>query len=107
MRLSTARKWTGLTPLHALLRTGAILPVAMIKAGRHRFGKRQMTDLAADITEHGLVEPIGVMEDGSDYRVLQGDRRFAAVKRLGWIEVPVQVLAGSDPAIRAASGPER
>jgi ParB-like chromosome segregation protein Spo0J len=66
-----------------------------------------MTDLAADITQHDLGEPIGVVEDGSDYRVLHSDRRFAAVKRLGWIEVPAQVLVGPDRAIRSVSRPER
>jgi ParB-like chromosome segregation protein Spo0J len=107
MRPSTARKPTGLIPLHPLRPVTAIQPVAMIQAGRDRRGGRQTTDLAADITEHGLGGTIGVVEESSNYRVLHGDRRFATVKRLGWIEVPAQVLVGPDQALRALSGPER
>lgn len=70
----------------------SILPVAAIKVGRRRFGE-PASDLAADIIKRGLVKPIGVVVHGSDYVVVYGERRFAAVKKLGWTEIPAQVLA--------------
>jgi ParB family transcriptional regulator, chromosome partitioning protein len=63
-----------------------ILPVATIKAG-HLLDEPQVAEIASGIVQHGLVEPIGVV-DGPEYHVVHGEKRFAAVKRLGWTEVP-------------------
>ncbi len=69
-----------------------ILPVATIKAG-HLFDEPQVAEIASGIVQHGLVEPIGVVVDGPEYHVVHGEKRFAAVKRLGWKEVPAQVVS--------------
>lgn len=100
MRPSTAPESTTAIPSQASCHVTSILPVAAIKAGT-LYGEPQLTHLPADITKRGLVEPIGVIVDGPDYRVVFGNRRFAAVKRLGWTEVPAKVLAGLDKALRA------
>ncbi len=61
-----------------------------IKAGRRY--RRDMGDLdalAASITERGLLQPVAVRPDGT---LVAGARRLAAVKQLGWDDVPVHVV---------------
>jgi ParB family chromosome partitioning protein len=45
--------------------------------------------LAASIEEVGLLHPIAVRADG---RLIAGERRLAACKKLGWTSVPVTVV---------------
>jgi hypothetical protein len=68
-----------------------ILPVSAIKAEQRQLGA-QTSDIAAGILKHGLVKPIGVVVDGPNYHIVYGQQRFAAVKKLGWTEIPAQVL---------------
>lgn len=91
MRPATEPEPTRIPSSRPVSHATSILPVAAIKAGRRRFSE-QASDLAADIIKRGLVKPIGVVVNGSDYVVVYGERRFAAVKKLGWTEVPAQVL---------------
>lgn len=80
------------------------IPVAAIKAGRYRtrMGLPNVDDLAADIKKHGLLQPIGVVADGSEYHVVYGDRRLAAVQKLGWTEIPARVLGDPKNAMLLA-----
>lgn len=50
--------------------------------------KAEIQRLAKDIQEHGLRSPIEISPDGT---VLSGHSRWAAVKLLGWEEIPVIV----------------
>ena len=53
--------------------------------------------LAATISEHGLLQPLGVLEAGQGrYRVVYGNRRREAALQLGLERVPVVRLTGSD-----------
>ena len=56
--------------------------------------------LADDIERHGLRHPIEVKPDGT---IVEGERRWRAVRRLGWDEVDVVVVEGidDDEAIKA------
>ena len=48
-----------------------------------------LTDLAMSIREHGLLQPLIVEAvDGGRYRILAGERRFAACRSLGMETVP-------------------
>lgn len=54
--------------------------------------------LAATIAEHGLLQPIGVVEgDHGRYRVVYGNRRREAAVRLGLERVPCIILDAEDP----------
>lgn len=67
--------------------TMAKLPIIKIKVrSRYRKNLGDIASLAANIEELGLLHPIVVRPDG---RLIAGERRLAACKRLGWKSVPV------------------
>lgn len=67
-------------------------PVEAITVGvRHRDDLGNLGDLAASISEHGLLQPITISPDGT---LICGRRRLAAVQRLGWTRVNVWVRSG-------------
>lgn len=49
-------------------------------------------DLADNIREHGLLHPLQVRKMENMYAILAGQRRFLAVRSLGWKTVPCRVL---------------
>src|SRR5438067_6666453 len=54
--------------------------------------------LAATIAEHGLLQPLGVVDAGHGrYRVVYGNRRRAAAVKLGLERVPCILLDADDP----------
>lgn len=54
--------------------------------------------LAATISEHGLLQPLGVIEAGQGrYRVVYGNRRREAAVKLGLERVPCIILDADDP----------
>ena len=63
------------------------LPIRKIKVrNRYRKNLGDIDSLAASIKELGLLHPIVVRPDG---RLIAGERRLAACKRLGWKTVPI------------------
>jgi ParB family chromosome partitioning protein len=63
------------------------LPIRKINVcNRYRKKLDDIESLAASIKELGLLHPIVVRPDG---RLIAGERRLAACKRLGWKTVPV------------------
>lgn len=58
---------------------------------RKDFG--DIAELAADIKENGLINPIVV---NKDYALLAGERRLRAVKYLGWPQVEVRMMDTRD-----------
>jgi len=65
----------------------AKLPMSKIRVrGRYRKNLGDIESLAASIKGLGLLHPIVVRPDG---RLIAGERRLAACKRLGWKSVPV------------------
>jgi len=68
---------------------------------RHRQDLGDIDGLAASIATLGLLHPLVVNGDG---KLIAGERRMEAVKKLGWSEVPVTVvksLGDIEKAIRA------
>lgn len=55
---------------------------------RREFDERKLSELAASIREHGIVQPIIVKKTGERYRIIAGERRFRAAKMAGLNEVP-------------------
>jgi N6-adenosine-specific RNA methylase IME4 len=65
----------------------AKLPISKIRVrSRYRKNLGDIQSLAANIKDLGLLHPIVVRPDG---RLIAGERRLAACKRLGWKSVPV------------------
>jgi hypothetical protein len=75
------------------------MKVSEIKVGkRHRKDLGDIAGLAASIRDLGqLIQPIAVWPDGT---LAAGERRLAAVKELGWEDVPVYVLASLDDLLQ-------
>jgi ParB family chromosome partitioning protein len=70
--------------------------VADIRVGTRR--RKDMGDidaLAASISEVGLLQPIVIDQKN---RLIAGERRLEAVKRLGWEKIKVHVVKGLDDA---------
>lgn len=68
---------------------------------RREFNEEELADLAASIKENGLLQPIVVRpagnRQGSDrWELVAGERRWRAVTRLGWSDVPALVRAVDD-----------
>ena len=75
------------------------LPVTEIIVGdRHRKVLGDIAGLAKSILEVGLLQAVVVTKDK---KLVAGARRLAAVKELGWVEVPVRVVDNLDDALLA------
>lgn len=73
------------------IKNGVItIPLSEIKItkGYLRVGAR-VDDLLESIQRVGLICPLSINEDKE---LLAGGRRYAAIRRLGWTEVPVHVI---------------
>jgi ParB-like chromosome segregation protein Spo0J len=66
------------------------VPVEDIKIGqRHRVDWGDLESLAASIEAEGLLQPIGMTED---LRLVFGERRLRAYKRLGRGRIPARIV---------------
>ena len=66
---------------------------------RKNFDREKLEELAASITENGLLQPILVREYGEGrYQIIAGERRFRASKLAGLSEIPSIVLDKDDKA---------
>jgi site-specific DNA-methyltransferase (adenine-specific) len=66
---------------------------------RFRKDMGDLDALAASIADLGLLQPLVVRR--SDRQLIAGRRRLEAVKRLGWDQVPVYLVAGLDETLVA------
>ncbi|MBN1384858.1 MAG: ParB/RepB/Spo0J family partition protein [Elusimicrobia bacterium] len=78
------------------------IPINQIKPNKYqsraKFDETELKDLAASITEHGLVQPIIIStkrEDGI-YELIAGERRWRAAKLAGLSEIPAIVKTVSE-----------
>jgi len=63
---------------------------------RRSFNEDQLNALAASIKEHGVVQPIVVVKEGSHYKIVAGERRWRASKIAGLKTIPSIVRTLSD-----------
>ena len=65
---------------------------------RKAFEEESLTELAASITEHGLLQPIAVRPKplGAGYVIIAGERRWRAARMAGLAQVPVVIRDVSD-----------
>lgn len=65
---------------------------------RKQFSDAELRDLEASIKSNGLLQPVTVRAaaSGHEFFLIAGERRFRAVQRLGWREVPAIVRDESE-----------
>jgi ParB family chromosome partitioning protein len=70
-------------------------PIARIKPApdqpRRTFDESSIAELAESISRTGIIQPLVVRQDGSDYRLIAGERRYRASTKLGLTVVPVVI----------------
>jgi ParB family chromosome partitioning protein len=72
---------------------------------RREFTPEQLAELEDSIRQNGLLQPLVVRSaregtpDGAEWELVAGERRWRAVRRLGWAEVPVVVREIDDRAM--------
>ncbi len=64
---------------------------------RQYFDEEALSQLANSISEHGILQPLVVVEvEQNMYAIIAGERRWRAAKQLGLTEVPVVVRSASE-----------
>ena len=70
-----------------------VLDVKNVKASDNIREVKDIDDLIASIQEHGIVNPITVLDEGNQsFKVIAGFRRFAAAVQLGLKKIPCHVM---------------
>ncbi len=76
------------------------IPIWQIETNRYQprvqFNESSLNELAESIREVGLIQPITVRSLNDGYEIIAGERRFRACKRLGYSEVPCNVMAADE-----------
>lgn len=52
------------------------------------FDEDKIEELAQTLKTHGMIQPIVVRKQADRYEIIAGERRFRAVKKLGWDTIP-------------------
>ena len=78
-----------------------LLPLHKIEPNPHQprqdFDPEELENLAASITEHGVVQPLTVRETGSGYyQIIAGERRWRAARIAGLSEIPAVIIEADD-----------
>ncbi len=63
---------------------------------RTDFDEARLTELAASITAHGVIQPIIVRKHKDSYQIVAGERRWRAAQIAGLVEVPVVIQEIAD-----------
>ena len=102
---STARTTAGSTHSHLKNLTTFLVnfvPTDKVDASelqvRVHFDDSEVQALANSIKEHGVLQPILVVQDGDRYKVIAGERRLRASKLAGVDRIPARVLSTNDKA---------
>ncbi len=102
---STARTTAGSTHSHLKNLTTFLVnfvPVEKVDASelqvRVHFDDSEITALAQSIKEHGVLQPILVVQNGDRYKVIAGERRLRASKLAGLDRIPARVISTHDKA---------
>ncbi|MBR6975777.1 MAG: ParB/RepB/Spo0J family partition protein, partial [Ottowia sp.] len=99
------------TEVPNLTGTPLLLPIERLTRGayqpRTHMDERALQELAESIREQGIMQPILVRpistdaDDGAEYEIIAGERRYCAARMAGLDEVPVLVRDVSDEAAAA------
>ena len=63
---------------------------------RQRWDDEALAELAASIEASGLLQPVVVRPHGDRWQLIAGERRWRAVRRLGWPRIPAVVHEADD-----------
>jgi len=63
---------------------------------RKQFNSEKLNELKNSIKEKGVIQPIIVRSTDTGYELIAGERRFRAVKDLGYSEIPAIIKQVSD-----------
>lgn len=63
---------------------------------RSNFSKKEITELASSISEHGIIQPLIVRKVGQKFELIAGERRWRASQELKLTSVPCIVRTASD-----------
>lgn len=55
---------------------------------RKSFDQESLKELAQSIKEHGIIQPIIVVQKGENYQIIAGERRYRASKLAGLTQIP-------------------
>lgn len=66
---------------------------------RSFFDDNEIKALAHSIKEHGVLQPILVVQNGDRYKVIAGERRLRATKLAGLDRIPARVMSSDDKTI--------
>lgn len=76
------------------------LPLAQVKADpdqpRKSFDVEALAELTASVKEHGVLQPIIVVQKGEDYQIVAGERRHRAATAAGLKEIPALIRSLTD-----------
>jgi ParB family chromosome partitioning protein len=80
------------------------IPLNQIEANpdqpRHDFDENALSELAASVKMHDIIQPITVTRiSNNKYRIIAGERRFRAAKIAGLADVPVYIRETKDSKI--------
>ncbi len=71
------------------------IPLALIRPNRHQprttFDREGLSELAASISRHGVLQPIVVSADGNGYELVAGHRRVLAARLAGRTTIPAVI----------------
>src|SRR3954470_15449399 len=102
---STAKTTAGTTHSHLKNLTTFLVnfvPIDKVDASelqvRVHFDDTEIQGLANSVKEHGVLQPILVVQDGDRYKVIAGERRLRASKLAGMDRIPARVLSTNDKA---------
>ena len=60
------------------------------------FDDEKIEELSRTIHTHGIIQPIVVRQFDGNYEIIAGERRFRAMKKLGWDEAPAIIKNYTD-----------
>ncbi|HUW33666.1 MAG TPA: ParB N-terminal domain-containing protein [Planctomycetota bacterium] len=75
-------------------RKAQLIEVSRVQPGDRVLDSEDVEQVARSIVHQGLLQPIivGKADDGDGFRIMAGDLRFEACKKLGWKTIPAIII---------------
>lgn len=80
-----------------------IAPIEKIHPNRNQprkqFAPEKLEELAASIAEKGIIQPLVVAQQGDEFEIIAGERRWRAAQKAGLHEIPVVIRDVSQESV--------